>query len=209
MPEDISQNPTSKKEPLIDPRPEVNPELAIDEKLISEGVMEAINKLSEQEQIVIRGRFGFNGSQRTYDDIGKEIGISGDTVERIERESLPKLKKELNPKDEEPYISAGQKYINGAVNALYDNDPARALDNTTKASTFYTPVDKDYITVTELHQKAQKLAQEKEELKLKEEKPTTISAEGPKQDDLIQPPQDENKTLPQRSINYIKKLFGI
>ena len=64
-------------------------------------IQEAIAKLTDREQDVIRRRYGFYGDPQTYDEIGKSYGITKERIRQIEAKALremrgPSITKEIS-----------------------------------------------------------------------------------------------------------------
>lgn len=79
---------------FIADRPEKSPESSylrtdLKENLCS--VME--DSLSEREIEIVKKRFGFDGTPRTLEEIGSEIGLTRERIRQIEKQALRKLKK--------------------------------------------------------------------------------------------------------------------
>jgi RNA polymerase primary sigma factor len=51
-----------------------------------------VAELDEREQIVVRGRFGFDGAEQTLGGIADTLGVSAERVRQIESEALDKLR---------------------------------------------------------------------------------------------------------------------
>jgi hypothetical protein len=63
------------------------------EKEIRSQIVEALQSLPEREAKVLSMRFGLiTGKERTLEDVGKELGLSGERVRQIEAVALRKLK---------------------------------------------------------------------------------------------------------------------
>lgn len=72
----------------------VSPEKAVEQTMLKQGIKNALNTLSEREQIVIRLRFGLDtGKGKTLDEIGKFLGVTRERVRQIEEKALYRLKK--------------------------------------------------------------------------------------------------------------------
>lgn len=72
------------------------------EKIISpkEIIEKAVTALKEKEAIVIRNRFGIDGTKRTLSSIGRELKLSRERVRQIEKEGIKKISRyivEENP----------------------------------------------------------------------------------------------------------------
>lgn len=55
-----------------------------------------VEKLNEKEQRAIIGRFGLSGRKETLSAIGKDLGLSRERIRQIEKNSLRKLRIDLN-----------------------------------------------------------------------------------------------------------------
>ena len=54
---------------------------------------EYLHKLSPRVERIIRERFGFNGPEKTLEEVGAELGISKDRVRMLEAEGLFALRR--------------------------------------------------------------------------------------------------------------------
>jgi RNA polymerase sigma factor (sigma-70 family) len=61
------------------------------EMLISRRVRESLGVLSETEKVVLKGRYGLEGSEQTLASLGRTFGISRERVRQIEHRGLQKL----------------------------------------------------------------------------------------------------------------------
>ena len=52
---------------------------------------EAFEVLTAQERVIVQAHFGISGSERTYDELSQDIGITREQVRRIEAKALAKL----------------------------------------------------------------------------------------------------------------------
>jgi len=55
-------------------------------------IQDAIAKLTDREQDVIRRRYGFYGDPQTYDEIGKSYGITKERIRQIEAKALRRMR---------------------------------------------------------------------------------------------------------------------
>ena len=57
-------------------------------------VQQLLSRLDEREQIVLRAHFGLSGTGRatTYDELGRQLGMTGPCIKRIEQNALAKLR---------------------------------------------------------------------------------------------------------------------
>lgn len=55
-------------------------------------IQDAIAKLTDREQDVIRRRYGFDGDPQTYDEIRKSYGVTKERVRQIEAKALRKMR---------------------------------------------------------------------------------------------------------------------
>jgi len=55
-------------------------------------IQEAIAKLTDREQDVIRRRYGFDGDLQTYDEIGKSYGVTKERIRQIEAKALRRMR---------------------------------------------------------------------------------------------------------------------
>jgi DNA-directed RNA polymerase sigma subunit (sigma70/sigma32) len=76
---------------ITDPRAEeAYEELAV--RLAATEVPRLIARLSPRERTVIRGRYGFEGPERTLREIGQSMGVSPERVRQIELAALENLR---------------------------------------------------------------------------------------------------------------------
>jgi RNA polymerase primary sigma factor len=61
-----------------------------------ESVRAAVRRLPELERRVLELRFGFDGEQRSLDEIGRELGIARERVRRLEQDAFSRLEASLN-----------------------------------------------------------------------------------------------------------------
>ena len=80
-----------------------NPEEEIIEKKYEEArnkwLEEALSKLNEREQIIIRARHLNEGKNSTLATLGEKLGVSKERIRQIEQKAFDKLKEELSNKD--------------------------------------------------------------------------------------------------------------
>ena len=61
--------------------------------MLNEAVKEALSQLSEREQKVVRLRFGLDdGHMRTFEEVGREFGVTRERIRQIEAKTLAKLR---------------------------------------------------------------------------------------------------------------------
>ena len=69
-------------------------EREVDRKLLRK----ALEKLSDREQIIIKMRFGLDGTEgeeKTQKEVADELGISQSYISRLEKKIMKRLKKEM------------------------------------------------------------------------------------------------------------------
>jgi RNA polymerase sigma factor (sigma-70 family) len=81
---------TTVGELLIDPRSDQAYE-RVPDFIVAERLPELLALLSERERLVILGRFGMEGKERTLRDLAATLGLSAERVRQIERVALRKL----------------------------------------------------------------------------------------------------------------------
>lgn len=60
-------------------------------------VREVVQTLDEREQVILRLRFGFEGSSpKTFDEIGEELDLSGERVRQLQNAALKKVRRRIN-----------------------------------------------------------------------------------------------------------------
>ena len=64
----------------------------IDYDLLKEGMEKILDSLTEREADVLRERFGFNGEQKTLQEIGDEYNLTKDRIRQIEAKAIRKLR---------------------------------------------------------------------------------------------------------------------
>ncbi|MFA7577611.1 MAG: sigma-70 family RNA polymerase sigma factor [Candidatus Muiribacteriota bacterium] len=73
------------------------PEERVLDKILREEIQKVLSELTEQEEAVIKLRFGLEDAEpKTLEDIGKEIGVTRERVRQIEVKALNKLKNYKN-----------------------------------------------------------------------------------------------------------------
>jgi len=73
----------------------LDPTDEVDATLRQEAVRRALASLPELERRVLELRFGFDGEQQTFDAIERELGVSRERVQRLERAAFARLEAEL------------------------------------------------------------------------------------------------------------------
>ena len=62
-------------------------------------IMEAVDKLSEREQVIVRMRFGLGGQkERTQKEVAELLGISQSYISRLEKKIIDRLREEIETK---------------------------------------------------------------------------------------------------------------
>ena len=83
------------REPTIEEIAEtlaISPENALFASMRKEAVEEAISKLPEKEQFVIRYRYGFvDGNTRTLEEVGEMLGLTRERVRQIEASAIRRM----------------------------------------------------------------------------------------------------------------------
>ena len=82
----------------------VTPEIELQALQLRKAISEALEKLTPREAQVIRMRFGFDGEEKTLEQVGEIIGVCGARAREIEAAALRKLK---HPARLDPVILAG------------------------------------------------------------------------------------------------------
>lgn len=83
----------------------VTPELSFQASELRKAISGALMQLTPREERVLRMRFGFQtGVEMTFDEIAKEVNLSGNRVREIEAKALRKLK---NPTRREQLVATG------------------------------------------------------------------------------------------------------
>lgn len=78
------------------------PEEIVERDFLKKTLKEALSTLTPRERTVIYKRFGFeDGSEKTLEDVGKDLGVTRERVRQIEAKALRKLR--------HPYRSCGLK----------------------------------------------------------------------------------------------------
>lgn len=66
----------------------------VDNKLLKEGLLKAIDKLSDREAAILKMRYGLdNGKAHTLEEVGKHFNITRERVRQIEIKALRKLRR--------------------------------------------------------------------------------------------------------------------
>ena len=74
-------------------------------------IFEYLNKLSERYREVIMMRYGFEGEPKTFQEIGKSLGITRQRAEQIEKSARRALLLMIRRAGHEDFISEGYSYI--------------------------------------------------------------------------------------------------
>ncbi|HEY2543834.1 MAG TPA: RNA polymerase sigma factor RpoD/SigA [Gaiellaceae bacterium] len=70
-----------------------DPYEAIDERLDSEAVTEALRRLPARDRLIVEARLGLGGaSVRTLDDLGQELGLTRERVRQLETRAFRRLR---------------------------------------------------------------------------------------------------------------------
>jgi RNA polymerase sigma factor (sigma-70 family) len=85
-----SESPTV-SEQLVDPEGEDEYE-RVTERLQAEHLGKLFGALGKRERTILRGRFGFDGSEQTLRELGRTLDLSSERVRQIEEEALDKLR---------------------------------------------------------------------------------------------------------------------
>jgi RNA polymerase primary sigma factor len=81
------------------------PEERVLDKILREEIQKVLSELTEQEEAVIKLRFGLEDAEpKTLEDIGKEIGVTRERVRQIEVKALNKLKNYKNRMKFQDYL---------------------------------------------------------------------------------------------------------
>ena len=80
---------------LFADRTSIDPEEQAAETLRYEAVRDALSCLPERERRVLELRFGFDGEQRTLEDIGRELALTRERVRQLESNALRRLETAL------------------------------------------------------------------------------------------------------------------
>ena len=65
---------------------------SVQEKMLREDVASMLSKLTPKEERVIRLRYGFDGYERTLEEVGAEFNVTRERIRQIEGKALRKLK---------------------------------------------------------------------------------------------------------------------
>lgn len=63
--------------------------------------------LTDREKHIIKGRFGFDGEEKTLEQIGNEIGVTKEVIRQQEARALKKLSHPVNSKIIRDYVGKG------------------------------------------------------------------------------------------------------
>ena len=74
-------------------------------------IIDYLNKLSERYREVIMMRYGFEGEPKTFQEIGKSLGITRQRAEQIEKSARRALLLMIRRAGHEDFISEGYSYI--------------------------------------------------------------------------------------------------
>lgn len=71
----------------------LNPQKAMERKELVDGLQQALSCLSKRERQIIAERFGLeDGRERTLEEIGEKLGVSGTRIQQLEYRALRKLR---------------------------------------------------------------------------------------------------------------------
>ena len=73
-------------------------------EFLKEQINEVLASLTEREQRVIRLRYGFEGRERTLEEVGQEFNITRERVRQIEAKAIKKLRHPATRKKLEDYL---------------------------------------------------------------------------------------------------------
>ncbi len=72
-------------------------------------VWESLRVLTDKERVIVAENFGLNGNKKTYAELGKDLGISGERVRQIKKTALEKLKNSKKAREALNYQDDFQK----------------------------------------------------------------------------------------------------
>lgn len=82
------------------------PQSSIEQKLLTEDILDALKILTERERNIIKERFGLkSGKGRTLEDLGKMFGFSKERIRQIQDTAINKLRNSTKTKHLREYIS--------------------------------------------------------------------------------------------------------
>ncbi len=77
---------------------DITPELELQARQLRAAVTSALQKLTPREERVLRLRFGFDGEDLTFEQIGNMFGVSRERIREIEAKAIRKLRHPANTK---------------------------------------------------------------------------------------------------------------
>lgn len=77
---------------------------AVQQKMLQEGVGSVLSKLTSREERVLRLRYGFDGHERTLEEVGAEFNVTRERIRQIEAKALRKLRRPIYSKVLKEYL---------------------------------------------------------------------------------------------------------
>jgi RNA polymerase primary sigma factor len=74
----------------------------VPQRLLAAELTALMVRLTERERMILRGRFGIDGPERTLRELASELGVSAERVRQIEQHALGRLHEAVNPSPPAP-----------------------------------------------------------------------------------------------------------
>lgn len=74
------------------------------DKMLGEVLSDVLSTLTPREESVLKLRYGFNGRERTLEEVGREFNITRERVRQIEEKALRKLRHPSRSKKLKEYL---------------------------------------------------------------------------------------------------------
>lgn len=89
---------------IVKPDPETYVYLSVQYKMLQEEIRDVLSTLTPREEKVLLLRYGFDGRERTLEEVGAEFNITRERIRQIEVKALKKLKHPSRSKHLKAYL---------------------------------------------------------------------------------------------------------